>query len=392
MLNYLLILTYSVSAIQVLWTLFLLVSIMLTPYKKVNPVCKYKKKVGILLPYFNDAASIQQTLDALADNDVSFDVELVLINDCSTDNSKELVDQWISLYKPYENKGMVIKHVTTISNYGKKVFPLIHGYKELSADVDSVIVLDGDTFIRPGALNSLVNRFYSIPNCAGVCGNVLIELPAESNFLAKLQYAEHEVNYAFSKYGRGLFNNVLVTAGAFSIHSKKVLDEIGIWETDWLVEDIAWTARAIGKGYKIGFETKAIATTLPPTTYNALFRQRRRWARGRVEALIESFKTKKDINFLVRLSGLMSMAIEPIFLYLIFSGHFEFIVITALVIMINVLGNQAVNNKVYGFNRGFVKILKESLLFYVLNLIMLPATLSGLYDGMVNREKKWLTR
>ncbi len=55
------------------------------------------KKVSVIIPMFNASQTIEECLDSLVDQTVIKDIELIIVDDCSTDCSTEIV-------KEYENR------------------------------------------------------------------------------------------------------------------------------------------------------------------------------------------------------------------------------------------------------------------------------------------------
>jgi glycosyltransferase involved in cell wall biosynthesis len=51
--------------------------------------------ISVILPVFNVAAYIQECLDCITNQDFSEEFEVILIDDCSTDNSADICRQWV---------------------------------------------------------------------------------------------------------------------------------------------------------------------------------------------------------------------------------------------------------------------------------------------------------
>ena len=68
-------------------------------------VCKMVK-VSVLIPVYNAAAFLEDSIDSIL-NQTFTDFELLLLNDCSTDNSEEIIkkfnDNRIKYYKNEQN-------------------------------------------------------------------------------------------------------------------------------------------------------------------------------------------------------------------------------------------------------------------------------------------------
>lgn len=94
-----------------------------------------------------------------------------------------------------------------------------------------------------------------------------------------------------------IYDSTLVAQGAFSVYKTEIIKEIGGWQS-CIGEDIVLTWKLLSRGYKTNFAKNAIAFTEVPEKLYTLGKQRKRWARG----MIEAFKrvktvTSKKLNF-----------------------------------------------------------------------------------------------
>lgn len=55
-------------------------------------------KISVIVPVYNTAKYLKKCLDSLV-NQTLHDIEIIVINDCSTDNSKEIIEE----YQKYKN-------------------------------------------------------------------------------------------------------------------------------------------------------------------------------------------------------------------------------------------------------------------------------------------------
>ncbi len=81
-----------------------------------------------------------------------------------------------------------------------------------------------------------------------------------------------------------MYDGTLVAQGAFSIYRRQALLDAGGWP-DTVGEDIVLTWALLKEGHRTGYAEDAIAWTHAPQTLSELAHQRKRWARGMIEAL-----------------------------------------------------------------------------------------------------------
>lgn len=136
-------------------------------------------------------------------------------------------------------------------------------------------------------MDKLVNSEENIVATAGA----IFAQNDKKNFVTKLQQWDYTLGIFGVKLYQGSYNSTLVAQGAFSAYKTEIVKDVGGWQ-DCVGEDIVLTWDLLSKGYQTNFAKNAIAFTESPETFKGLFRQRKRWARG----MIEAFKKVKVIT------------------------------------------------------------------------------------------------
>ncbi|EJA7360928.1 glycosyltransferase family 2 protein [Vibrio alginolyticus] len=98
-------------------------------------------KVSVLCICYNHQEYIRTSIESILSQESDFDIELIIYDDCSTDNSREIIDEIVANYKgkikikcwfPKENQ--YSKGITVVSF----LFPLIEG--------DYISICEGDDY------------------------------------------------------------------------------------------------------------------------------------------------------------------------------------------------------------------------------------------------------
>ena len=279
--------------------------------KKIN---KYPK-VGLIIPHFNeDPTCLMKSLNAIEDQEYPSAITVIVCDDGSTNEIQVHLQPWL-LMKRRQN----YISVTLAQNTGSKGKAMDKAIASVPSDVEALVVVDSDTFLEKTSVIRVVERLWQNEKYAAVCGQI-IPTQNTNNMIGKLQYYEHIGIYPALKYALDHFGFVTVMAGAFVVHRMSVIRKVGGWGR-WIVEDLAWTWLALAYGYRTGYAPDAVAYTNCPTTPLGLFKQRRRWARGRIEA----FKAVWEIS---QVKGLLLIPMLLIWLVGLIPFTFFFIAIT----------------------------------------------------------------
>ena len=228
-------------------------------------------KISLLIAAFNEEENIVETIRGIKNQDYPAEIEIVIVNDGSTDNTMRLLHT------------LNLKNLKVVqAAHGGKAHALNEGMKHVTQEI--VVCIDADTFLQPQALRRIVARFLTDPaDTAAVAGCVLVK-NSRSTFMTRLQEWDYFTGIASAKRQQSLYQGTLVAQGAFSAFRAKVIRAHQGWPAV-IGEDIVLTWSLIRSGYRIGFEPTAIGFTSAPETIYGFYRQRKRWARGMIEGL-----------------------------------------------------------------------------------------------------------
>lgn len=230
--------------------------------------------VTVLIAAWNEEKNIDATLRQLAKQDYDGVINIILINNNSSDDTVQIA------YQTADELGLSMQIIE--EQRAGKNHALNTGLNLV--DTELMITLDADTLLHPSAIRYIISRILSAPEdvCA-VAGAILVR-NSRHNIWTKIQEWDYFLAIASVKRLQGMFQQTLVAQGAFSLYKTKVIQEIGGWD-DVIGEDIVLTWKFMKKGYRVFFEPLSVAFTSVPTSFRGFCIQRSRWARGMIEGL-----------------------------------------------------------------------------------------------------------
>lgn len=260
---------------------FMFVSLLFN--KKDKKECiKKEKDVTVLIPVYNKKDTILETIESIQKQKYCGDIYINVIDDGSTDGTLELLestdlDSNITLLE--------FKHMG-------KSFALNKGLQHV--ETKYTITVDSDTILHPLAVRNIMNKLVNSNEKTVATAGCLFVKNAKNSFITKLQEWDYTLGIFGVKLVQGSYNSTLVAQGAFSAYKTEMLREIGGWQ-NCVGEDIVLTWQLLSEGYKTNFAKNAIAFTEAPETLGSLGKQRKRWARGMIEAFkkVKIYKSKK---------------------------------------------------------------------------------------------------
>lgn len=236
---------------------------------------------SVIVPAYNEEESIEATLNSLVRLDYPKDkVEIIIVNDGSTDKTLEKVAAFISDH-PEENITLLNQQ-----NYGKGR-AMNSGLKIIGGEFFAC--LDADSFVGSNALIEMLPYFDADQQVAAVCPLLKVQKP--KSVLQKVQWCEYIINM-FYRFLNAKIDCIHVTPGPFSIYKTSVIKELGGFDETTITEDLEIAIRLQKHNYKILQTFDTITETVAPTSWRSLFRQRVRWYKGAID---NSFKYKQLI-------------------------------------------------------------------------------------------------
>ena len=255
------------------------------------PELKKKYSVSVLIPAYNEENSIKGTVEAVLKSDYGNLVEVIILNDGSTDNTLKIVNE---LGKKYSKVKILNK-----KNSGK-ADSLNQALKIAKGEI--IAVVDADSYPDLHAISSMVG-FFSNENVGAVTTRILVR--HRNNFLRKMQAIEYKV-IAFTRKLLGFLDSIYVTPGPLALYRKSALIKIHGFDRKNMTEDIEVTWHLVHEGYDVKMSFVAKSATVAPDTLKKWFKQRIRWNIGGYQTIL------KYKRFFFR-KGMLGFFILPFF-------------------------------------------------------------------------------
>ena len=207
-------------------------------------------------------------------------MEVVVIDDGSTDHTGRIVEHIAQRLADRGEEHRRVRLITKPTAQGKA-----RALNDAIAQVHNelILILDADTKVADDVVELMATQLHHHRDLGAVAANVRVLDTAR--LLQKLQAIEFSSTVSTQRRGHAAWGRISTISGACALLRRSVLDEIGGFDTTQPAEDIELTWRMQTRGWRVGYEPRALVGTFMPTTLRGWLKQRTRWARGLVEAL-----------------------------------------------------------------------------------------------------------
>ncbi|GIU68317.1 MAG: hypothetical protein KatS3mg001_167 [Candidatus Pacearchaeota archaeon] len=258
-------------------------------YKK----AKKKYSLSIVVPCYNEEKTIGKTIESLLKIKYKQLRKIIIVDDCSTDNSFNII-------KKYSKKYKKIIAIRTPKNTGKASGAKNYGSKFVNTELIGFV--DADSYPLPDSIEKMIG-FFDDRRVGGVTASILVK--NTNNLIERLQDLEYRV-IVFTRKLLGFVDAIYVTPGPLAIYRKSVFDKVGRFDENNLTEDIEITWNILSKGYKIEMSTLSKSYTVVPDNFKDWYKQRIRWNMGGLQTI-----NKHKKYFLRR--GILGLFVIPFF-------------------------------------------------------------------------------
>jgi biofilm PGA synthesis N-glycosyltransferase PgaC len=222
-------------------------------------------RLTIIVPAYNEGASLADTLRSIAAQTVGV-AEVLVVDDGSTDDTAAVA------------RALGVRVLTPPANTGSKAgaqnFALAHVRTAFT------MAIDADTSLAPDAVERLLPALAD-ERVAAACGFVI---PRHVRTVwERGRYVEYLFAFTFYKQVQDYWGRPLIASGCFSAYRTDVLRAHGGWGTRTLAEDMDLTWSFYQDGHAVRFVPEAVCYPIEPHTYDFMRKQLKRWSHGYVQ-------------------------------------------------------------------------------------------------------------
>lgn len=241
--------------------------------------------VTIMVPSHNEGVVIRRTAESLLRLDYPHDrYEVIIINDNSSDNSAEIL---ADVQKKYKGRNFKVINTDAVTGGKGKSNALNLAFNMSRGEY--LAIYDADNTPEPKALKYLVQTIDEDEKLGAVIGKFRCR-NKNVNLLTAFINIETLSFQWMAQAGRWQLLKLCTIPGTNFIIRRKLIEEMGGWDTKAITEDTEISFRLYRMGYKIKFMPLAVTWEQEPQTLKVWFRQRSRWAKGNIYVVIKNVK------------------------------------------------------------------------------------------------------
>ncbi|WP_155054617.1 polysaccharide deacetylase family protein [Streptomyces blattellae] len=223
--------------------------------------------VSVLVPAYNEAKCIENTVRSLMRSD--HPIEVIVVDDGSSDGTARIV----------EGLGLPNVRVIRQLNAGK---PAALNRGLANARYDLIVMMDGDTVFEPATVRELVQPFAD-PRVGAVAGNA--KVGNKDTLIGAWQHIEYVMGFNLDRRMYDVLQCMPTIPGAVGAFRRSALERVGGMSDDTLAEDTDITMAMHRDGWRVVYAEKARAWTEAPESVQQLWSQRYRWSYGTMQAI-----------------------------------------------------------------------------------------------------------
>ncbi len=242
----------------------------------------HPEKVSILVPAWNESKVIRRTVESILRYSYDFALEIVLVDDGSTDNTWEIMKELDAEYPEVKIFNKENSGKAKALNYGLFI----------GVTTDLTMIIDADTIVADGETIPRLARWFGDPGIGVVAGRTKAGYRGRGLFqrmLSEFQSTEYDLGIATLRTAQDWMNGIVIVPGSCAMFRTSLLREIGGFKSHLIAEDAAagMELRRRFPGMRIRQDIGAVALTEVPLTVKGLCSQWRRWNFGVMQVMMD---------------------------------------------------------------------------------------------------------
>jgi cellulose synthase/poly-beta-1,6-N-acetylglucosamine synthase-like glycosyltransferase len=288
------------------------------PYPPLPP--RRLPKVSVLIPAYNEQVNIDRCITSLkAQTYPHHLIEIIVINDGSTDRTEEVVNGHINGTPHWNGHIRLHNRVIPARDFGGVMTLMQGGHHGKPAAVnmglarvrgDLVFSVDSDVVLEPEAIEQAVAAFQVEPDLDAATAHLIIDsnllvvadtqgrialdendlpirkpLNLSEKLLAAAQFLEYLESFRIGRHAEAARGELFTLSGACAIFRREALLRIHGYRGRTVSEDTDATIALQRRSGKVGYLPQVRVHLAPTISWRALFSQRVRWQRGELEVM-----------------------------------------------------------------------------------------------------------
>ncbi|KNC51059.1 glycosyltransferase [Thecamonas trahens ATCC 50062] len=268
----------------------------LEPYLQFSDEEIQYPKVLIQLPVFNEGAICERLLSKCLELEYPTHALVIQLLDDSTDNTPELVKQFLALVAPTKFR---VEHVRRENRVGYKAGALREGMR-LEPDADFIAIFDADFMPEPDFLAYTLPYFYNDKHQESpyykdkLCSKGVACVQARWDFtnryynlMTYIQAVALDGHFMIEQRVRTHLGYYMHFNGTGGVWRREAIEDAGGWSQDTLAEDLDLSFRAQFRGWQMVYVNDVLAPNEIPPTVSAFKKQQYRWAKGSFQCVLK---------------------------------------------------------------------------------------------------------
>jgi len=352
-------------------------------------VTRYNPLASVIIPAWNESVGIQKTIRSVMNNGYN-NLEIVCVNDGSSDNTIEQVEKLRKRYWKNKNKIVVLDQENT-----GKAGALNNGIKTAKGEI--IITIDADSYVCKGSIRKLINAF-SDENTDVSIGKIIVG--NKDSILGLTQYFEYMFGFHY-KQTQHVMNSIYIFPGALCAVRKSVIEDVGYFDHYSSTEDLDLSMKIRHNGHRVVYIDDARCVTEGASDIKGLLNQRTRWRHGYLQCLMfrKDFLFKSDkgwylsyIEIPLSIIGILESFTFPLLFFYLWSQivitESPVLSIASYLLLPYVFILLASKEEKLSLRTATMSLLIP-LLFTVVSFIEIASLLTAIYRIMTNKQSAW---